>query len=213
MGEIGRPQLAVYVAAAIAIALIGARYLREQGGGQPGATPAAPAGVRVEQAEGRPAVVDVAGAVREPGVYRLPASARVDDAVKEAGGPKRGADLAGLNLAAKVEDGRQYIVPEKAPASGPGGAGGAGGAGGTAGAPGAGGAGGAAAGPTPSTPLNLNTATAEQLDQLDGVGPETARKIVAYRQQKGGFRTVDELDQVPGIGPQRLAALRDLVRV
>src|SRR5215207_245779 len=202
MGDISRPQLAVYAAAAIAIALIGARYLREQGGGPSGSTPAAPAaGVRVEQADGRLAVVDVAGAVREPGVYRLPASARVDDAVKEAGGPKRDADLAGLNLAAKVEDGRQYIVPERAPA------------GGSATGTGEAGAAGGAAAPTPSTPLNLNTATAEQLDQLDGVGPETARKIVAYRQEKGGFRTVDELDQVPGIGPQRLAALRELVRV
>jgi competence protein ComEA len=203
MGEISRPQLAVYVAAAIAIALVGARYLREQGGGSSGSSSAAPAaGVRVERADnGRLAVVDVAGAVRRPGVYRLPASARVDDAVREAGGPRRGADLAGLNLAAKVEDGRQYIVPAKAPAA-------AAAASGDVAAPA-----GAAIGPTPSTPLNLNTATAEQLDQLDGVGPETARKIVAYRQEKGGFRTVEELDQVPGIGPQRLAALRDLVRV
>jgi competence protein ComEA len=208
MGEISRPQLAVYVAAAIAIALVGARYLREQGGGTSGSPAAAPAaGVRVERADdGKLAVVDVAGAVRKPGVYRLPASARVDDAVREAGGPSSGADLAGLNLAAKVEDGRQYIVPEKAP-SAPGGGDVAAAAGGTAPA------GEAAAPPTPSTPLNLNTATAEQLDQLDGVGPETARKIVAYRQEKGGFGSVEELDQVPGIGPQRLAALRDLVRV
>ena len=204
MGDISRPQLAVYVAAAIAIALVGARYLREQGGGSSGpSSPAAPAaGVRVARSDGRLAVVDVAGAVRAPGVYRLPASARVDDAVREAGGPKRDADLSGVNLAAKVEDGRQYIVPEKAST-----------AGGTAAAAPTGGAGDTAAAASPSTPLNLNTATAEQLDQLDGVGPETARKIVAYRQQKGGFRSVEELDQVPGIGPQRLAALRDLVRV
>jgi competence protein ComEA len=206
MGDISRPQLAVYVAAAIAIALVGARYLREQGGGSgSSASPGAQAsGVRVERADdGRLVVVDVAGAVRRPGVYRLPASARVDDAVREAGGAGGRADLAGLNLAAKVEDGRQYIVPEKAPAGG--------GGGGAAADPSA--PAGAGAAPTPSTPLNLNTATAEQLDQLDGVGPETARKIVAYREQKGGFGSVEELDQVPGIGPQRLAALRDLVRV
>ena len=202
MGDISRPQLAVYVAAAIAIALVGARYLREQGGGSgSSASSAAQAsGVRVERADnGRLAVVDVAGAVQRPGVYRLPASARVDDAVREAGGASGRADLAGLNLAAKVEDGRQYIVPEKASAGG--------------GGPAAGADPSAPAAPTPSTPLNLNTATAEQLDLLDGVGPETARKIVAYRDQKGGFRSVEELDQVPGIGPQRLAALRDLVRV
>lgn len=201
MGDISRPQLAVYVAAAIAIALVGARYLREQGGGSSAAAPATSAGVKVQRADGRPVVVDVAGAVHKPGVYRLPASARVDDAVREAGGPRRGAELTGLNLAAKVEDGRQYIVPEKAQAAPAGDVA----AGGDPAAPGA--------MPGPTQPVNLNTATAEQLDQLDGVGPETARKIVAYRRQKGGFRSVEELDQVPGIGPQRLAALRDLVQV
>ncbi|MGI8593409.1 MAG: helix-hairpin-helix domain-containing protein [Solirubrobacteraceae bacterium] len=202
MGEIGRPQLAVYVAAAIAIALLGARYLREQGS-PPASRPAAgaPSGVRVDRAERGPVVVDVAGAVRQPGVYRLEGTARVDDAVRRAGGPTARADLTGVNLAAKVEDGRQYIVPER------------GGAGSGAEVGGAGSAGGVEGGPTPGQPLNLNTATADQLDQLDGVGPATAQKILAYRQSKGGFRRVDELDQVPGIGPQRLEALRELVRV
>ena len=65
----------------------------------------------------------------------------------------------------------------------------------------------------PGRPLNLNTATPEQLDQLDGVGPATAQKIVAYRQAHGGFRSVSELDQVPGIGEKKLAALKDRVRV
>jgi len=207
VGEIGRPQLVVYVAAAIAVALLGARYLREQGS-PPGSRPpaGAPSGVRVDPAGRNPVVVDVAGAVRRPGVYRLEGTARVDDAVQRAGGPTARAELTGVNLAAKVEDGRQYIVPERSAAGGQGDASGAEG----------GGAGSAAAGeggPTPGQPLNLNTATAAQLDQLDGVGPSTARKILAYRQSKGGFRTVNELDQVPGIGPQRLAALRDLVRV
>jgi len=207
VGEIGRPQLAVYVAAAIAIALLGARYLREQSS-PPASRPAggAPSGVTVGRAGRNPAVVDVAGAVRRPGVYRLKGTDRVDDAVRRAGGPTARADLTGVNLAAKVEDGRQYIVPERAGAQG----------GGPAAGPPGGGAGSAAAGaggPTPAQPLNLNTATADQLDQLDGVGPSTAQKILAYRQSKGGFRTVDELDQVPGIGPQRLTALRDLVRV
>jgi competence protein ComEA len=106
-----------------------------------------------------------------------------------------------VNLAAKVEDGRQVLVPARgvAPA-------GAAGAGADAGA------GGAGAG-TAAQQINLNTATPEQLDQLDGVGPATARKIVAYRQQHGGFRSVDELDQVPGIGPKRMAALRPRLRV
>ena len=158
---------------------------------------AAPA-VRVDRASGGAVVVDVAGAVRRPGVYRLEAGARVDDAVRRAGGPTRRADLASVNLAAKLEDGRQVLVPVRAPP---------GGRATTA----AGGAAGAAA--APGQPVNLNTATLEQLDTLTGVGPATAQKILDYREQHGGFSSVDELDHVPGIGPGRLAALRDLVRV
>jgi competence protein ComEA len=214
VGNVTRPQLAVYVAAAIAIALLGARYLHGQGsstsarsGGSGGSAAGAPggrgpSGVRVVGSEGGAAVVDVSGAVRRPGVYRLESGARVDDAVRRAGGATRRADLTGVNLAAKVEDGRQYVVPVRGASAG----GQVAGAGGDP----AGSGGGAV---TPAGPLNLNTATAEQLDQLDGVGPATARKIIAYRTQKGGFRSVEELDQVPGIGPARMAALRDVVRV
>jgi competence protein ComEA len=131
-------------------------------------------------------------------VYRLGAGRRVDDAVRAAGGAQPQADLAGVNLAAKVSDGQQVIVPAT----------------GAAGAPGTGPTGSAAGtGTAAGQPLNLNTATPEQLDQLDGLGPATAQKIVAYRQAHGGFRSVSELDQVPGIGEKKLAALKDRVRV
>ena len=205
MPELSRPQLAVYAAAAVAILLLGARYLSSapaDTGRQaaPKRTPQA-ASVRVEAAGNGAAVVQVAGAVRRPGVYRLRAGRRVDDAVREAGGATRSADLAGVNLAAKVSDGQQIIVPAA-------GAAGAAAASDPAGAPAA-----PAAGAASGQSLNLNTATAEQLDQLDGVGPATAQKIVAYRQTHGGFRSVSELDQVPGIGEKKLAGLKDRVRV
>lgn len=138
-------------------------------------------------------VVHVAGAVRHPGVYRLRAGARVADAVQQAGGARRRADLGAVNLAAELQDGRQVLVPLRAPGQGA--------------AVAAGGA------PTPGVPLDLNTATVEQLDELDGIGPATAQQIVAYREAHGGFGSVEELDQVPGIGETRLAALRDKVRV
>jgi competence protein ComEA len=198
---VSRPQLAVYAAAAVAIALIGARYLHSgqvaQGGGAAragGGRPAA-SSVRVEAPGGGLATVQVVGAVRRPGVYRLPADRRVDDAVRRAGGATARADLAGVNLAAKVNDGQQVIVPVRgaAPISGAAGTG--------------------TAATAPGQPLNLNAATAEQLDKLDGVGPATAQKILSYRQQHGGFRSVTELGQVPGIGDKKLAALRDKVRV
>ena len=139
-------------------------------------------------------VVHVAGAVRRPGVYRLRAGARVADAVERAGGARRRADLGAVNLAAELQDGRQVLVPVRPP----------GGGAATAAA---------AAGTTPGVPLDLNTATVEQLDELDGIGPATAQQIVGYREEHGGFGSVEELDQVPGIGETRLAALRDKVRV
>jgi competence protein ComEA len=118
----------------------------------------------------------------------------VNDAVRRAGGPTGAADLTQVNLAAELQDGRQVLLPARTT--------GQGGAGGAAGSPSA-----------PGVPLNLNTATAEQLDELDGIGPATAKQIVDVRTAKGGFGSVDELAEVPGIGDKRLATLREQVRV
>ena len=135
-------------------------------------------------------LVHVVGAVRRPGLYELPENSRVADAVKRAGGTTAKADVALVNLAAPVADGTQIVVPGRSTAAR------------------------AAAGamPPPATgPVNLNSATLEQLDALPGVGPVTAQKIIAYREQNGAFRSVDDLDAVPGIGPARLEELRTLV--
>ena len=133
-------------------------------------------------------VVDVAGAVRRPGLYHLGAGTRIADAVAAAGGATANADVALVNLAAPLADGEQVLVPVR-------------GAGGAA----------AAGEPSPTAPLDLNTASAEQLDALPGVGPATAQKIIVYRQAHGPFRSVDELEAVPGIGPSKLAQLKGLV--
>jgi competence protein ComEA len=156
------------------------------------------------------ALVHVTGAVAAPGVYRAPPDARVADLLDAAGGPAPDADLDQLNLAAPVADGERVYVPRRgeAPpplAHGPPGSGSAG-----LGSPGSGGGpGGGPSGP----PLNLNTATAEQLDGLPGVGPATARAIVDWRRRNGRFRRVDDLLEVRGIGPAKLDALREQVRV
>lgn len=133
--------------------------------------------------------VDVVGAVRRPGLYRLPDGSRVADAVSRAGGATRRADLSLVNLAAPLADGLQVVVPRRQSGS-------AGAAGGST---------------TPAGPVHLNTATLEQLDTLPGVGPVTAQKILDYRQKNGAFTAVDDLDAIPGIGPARLDTLRDLV--
>jgi competence protein ComEA len=140
-------------------------------------------------------VVDVAGAVRRPGVYRLPRGSRVADAIERAGGTTRRAEATLVNRAAPVADGQQVLVPARGvPAL-------------ASGAPGGGAPHGAS-----TAPIDLNTATAEQLDTLPGVGPVTAQKIVAYRQTHGPFTSVDQLDAIRGIGPARIADLRGLVR-
>ena len=132
---------------------------------------------------------------------RLPSGSRVATAVKRAGGPTQRADLTLVNLAARVQDGQQIVVPVMG--SGP-----AAGAG--AGTAGVGGAG--TGGSTPGVKLHLSTASAEQLDEIDGIGPTLAERIVEYRDAHGGFRSVQELGEVEGIGEKRLATLRDALQ-
>ena len=254
-----RPQLALYAAFAIAVLLIGGRFLRsgesasaggsgldggalgasapDGAGASPGAGAAgdpggaagddaaaalggaggesggaagddaggaagdAGADAALGDAAAGGAVVDVKGAVRHPGVYRVADGARVLDAVERAGGLARRADRRGVNLAARVVDGGEVVVPRKgervSAASAPAGAGGTSAAADD----------GAAAADVPLA-LDINTASATELEQLDGVGPATAAKIVAYRDQHGPFGSIEELDAVSGIGEAKLAAIR-----
>jgi competence protein ComEA len=191
-------RLAAWAAAAVVLVLLAALYLAHSRSGS-GAVPpplAPSIDVKSDGTDNARVLVDVAGAVKHPGVYRLTSSQRIEDALKRAGGPTRKADLSQINRAAKLEDGRQVLVPVKASRAT------------STSAPV-----GATSPNTPSQPLNLNTATLEQLDTLDGVGPTTAQKIINYRTEHGGFGSVDELDQIPGIGEKRLAAFRESVRV
>ncbi len=179
--------------AAIAIAVLLVLAVRHFGGGSGVAAAPVVAPVRVSRAPvaAKLLVVDVAGAVRRPGLYRLRSGSRVDDAVAAAGGATAKAQLDAVNLAAPVADGEQVVVPGS-------------GAGGVAAVS-------SPAGSSPSAPLDLNSATLEQLESLPGIGPVTAQKIVDYRQQHGAFHSVSELEGVPGIGPGHMAQLKGLV--
>jgi competence protein ComEA len=197
MPDLAPRQLAACALALVVVVALGAWHLSR--GRAEGGAAAPPVPIRVsggDGGDGGSVIVHVAGAVREPGVYRMRPSARVDDAVGRAGGATSRADLSQVNLAAKVEDGRQVLVPERVRAAEPG-----------ASPPAA------TAATAPGVPLNLNTATLEQLDELDGIGPATAQSIIDYREENGGFGSVEELGQVPGIGDVRLASLREQVRV
>jgi competence protein ComEA len=179
---------ALLLAAAL---LVAGRYLA--GAGAPATRPVADRPLEAVEAEAPAAlVVHVVGSVRRPGLYRLREGSRIADAVRRAGGATRRADLSLINLAAPVADGLQVVVPRRAPAAGTDAAGETGSA------------------QAPSGPVHLNTATLEQLDELPGVGPSTAQKILDFRQEHGAFTSVDELDAVPGIGPARLEQLREL---
>lgn len=189
MPDLSRSQLVAYGAVAVALLLVGARAIRAEGGDS--APPFAPSQsasgeISLKSGGGADIVIDVAGAVQRPGVYRLPAGARVVDAIDRAGGPANGAMLEGINRAARLTDGQQVTVPERGP-------------GGTIASAGGG---------TVDGPIGLGGATVEQLETIDGIGPVTAGKIVEYRDQHGGLASVDQLDQVSGIGPATMESLR-----
>jgi competence protein ComEA len=179
--------------AAVAVAVLLVLLVRHIGGGGSSAPVVTPVRAAAKPAAAKLVVVDVAGAVRRPGLYRLRSGSRIDDAIAAAGGATAKAQLAAVNLAAPVADGEQVVVPARGAAGNAAGA-----------AP-------AAAGSSPTAPLDLNTATAEQLDALPGIGPVTAQKILDYRQAHGAFHSVAELEGVPGIGAGRLAQLKGLV--
>ncbi|HEX4463584.1 MAG TPA: ComEA family DNA-binding protein [Solirubrobacterales bacterium] len=195
MPDLSRSQLAVYGAIAVALLLLGARAIRAEGNsGEASSSYSSDDGdyssdggkeFSIDNSgSGGDVVVDVTGAVARPGVYRLPAGARVTDAVERAGGASGGALLEAINLAARLADGQQVVVPKR-------------------GAPLAAGA---AAGE--EGPISLGTATVEKLDTIDGIGPVTAQDIVEFRDEHGGLSSIDQLDQVSGIGPATMESLR-----
>lgn len=197
MPDLSRSQLLVYGAVAVALLLVGARAIRagddagasyaeagEFGGGN---APAANGSGGFSLEGGGPdVVVDVTGAVRRPGVYRLPAGARVTDAIARAGGAGGGAALESINLAARLADGQQVLVPS-----------------------GAGGGVTVAGAVAEDGPISLGSASVEDLETIDGIGPVTAGDIVEFRDRHGGLASVDQLDEVPGIGPATMEALRE----
>jgi competence protein ComEA len=191
MPSISRAQAVAYAVALLVLLTVAGRAALGAGEAEPAAGSQSVA-LDVEEAPPRELVVHVAGAVLEPGLYRLPEGSRIDDAIAEAGGARPKAALDLVNLAAPVADGQQVVVPRAGASGAPGGAAG----------PGA-----TALGGT----VHLNSATLEQLDELPGVGPVTAQQILDYRTANGAFRSVEELDAVPGIGPARLEQLLPLV--
>ena len=190
MPDLSRSQLAVYAAVVVALLLLGARAIRAEGDSGEAAPSFSSGGGKEftfdSSGSGGDVVVDVTGAVARPGVYRLPAGARVTDAVERAGGATGAALSEAINLAARLADGQQVVVPKRGPAGAPLGFTEAGEEG----------------------PISLGTATVEQLDTIEGIGPVTAQDIIEFRDEHGGLSSVDQLDQVSGIGPATMESLR-----
>jgi len=188
--------------AAVAAALVFAVVRALGGGGGPQPPPVRVEGGATDSGRSRARgaegglYVHVAGAVRRPGLYRVPEGSRVAAALERAGGPTRKAEVAAVNLAAPVEDGQQVVVPARGAAA-PGAT------------PSVGGTGAAA----PGAQLSLATATVDQLDALDGIGPTLAERILAFRDKNGGFRSIEQLREVEGIGEKRFEALKEALRL
>ena len=196
MLEQPRTRLFPWIAAALLVLAVGYRFLSNRQPDPPPVSVEGPAAAAPQQPHGqrtgRRLYVHVAGAVRRPGLYRVRDGARVAVALRLAGGPTGKAELTGTNLAAQVEDGQQIVVPVRgsAPAAT------------VAPVPGG----------VPAGPLSLAGATQAQLEELDGIGPTLAARIIEYRDANGGFRSVEELGEVDGIGEVRLEALREAVQ-
>ena len=189
---LSRTQLAVYAAIGIVLILLGVRALREptasggEGAGGDGIQlSTAPVGAGGPEASGGDVVVHVAGAVEDPGVYRLPAGSRVADAVARAGGGSPGAQPDAINLAARLADGQQVVVPVRVPGRG------------------------SAAAATEDGPISLGSADQADLEEIDGIGPVTAEDIIAFRDERGGVASIEELDEIPGIGPATIESLSE----
>ena len=203
--------------------------LVDAGQGRGGLPTSADPGAAVDAPSEPPAppaeiIVSVVGMVHHPGVVTVPGVARVADAIHAAGGMLPEANPASVNLAAPLTDGQQILVgPDPLPelstggtaAGAPGGGAGGVGAGvGEAGGAGGAGVGGAGAGGSSGSGLvNINTATESELESVTGIGPATAKKIVAHREANGPFASVDQLEEVPGIGPAKLEGMRAEVTV
>ena len=188
MPELSRSQMVVYVAIAIAVLIVGARWVRS-GEGRSDSGPSLSFAADSSRDEGtQDVVVHVAGAVIRPGVYRLPAGSRVADAVRRAGGFSGGANRDAINLAARLSDGQQVVVPGRGTTPAGSGAG------------------------AQSGPISLGSATVEQLDQIEAIGPVTAQKIIEFRDQHGGLSSIEQLDEVNGIGPSTMQTLRSALQ-
>jgi competence protein ComEA len=188
--RLGAGGIVLLVLAGLAVTVV-VGILRGGGGGEP--VPVGTVDTAAQTAEAAVVYVHVAGAVQRPGLYTVPATGRVVDAIAAAGGFAPDAATDGINLARPVQDGEQLVVPvigAEPPA-------------------------GAASGTTSGgdTRVDVNTADVAELDTLPRVGPAIAERIVAWREENGPFATVDDLLSVPGIGERMLETLRDLVRV
>lgn len=220
MFDPSRRHLIAYAATAAVLVVIGLQIVGSQSARAPApaismAAPPAATHNAAPRAPARSIWIDVAGAVRRPGLYELPPGSRAAAAIERAGGPLRRAELAAVNQAAKLADGQQIVVPMRGAAAVASSAPAAGSAsGGASAAPGA--SAGVPPGPAAvagsGAKVSLGSATQAQLEQLDGIGPALAGRIIAYRQAHGGFRSVDELQEVEGIGDKRFQALRASVQ-